>query len=162
MNADGSGARRLTREPSLDLSPTWSPDGKRIAFVSDRSGTPQIYVMNADGSSTRRLTFQGNYNQTPAWSPRGDLIAFTARDERKVFDVFVISVDNGRIDRITQDQGRTNEEPSWAPNGRMLTFRTDRAGPSALVVSDAKGERQTIVAQGGGELTGPAWGPLPQ
>ncbi len=161
MNADGSGARRLTREPSLDLSPTWSPDGRRIAFVSDRSGTPQIYVMNADGSSTRRLTFQGNYNQTPVWSPRGDLIAFTARDERKVFDVFVISPDTGRVDRITQDQGRTNEEPSWAPNGRMLTFRTDRAGPSALVVSDAKGERQTIVAQGGGDLSGPAWGPLP-
>jgi TolB protein len=162
MRADGSGAKRLTREPALDLSPTFSPDGKRIAFVSDRAGTPQIYVMNADGSGVRRLTYQGNYNQTPTWSPRGDVIAFTARDERKVFDVFVISTDTGRIDRITQDQGRTNEEPSWAPNGRLMSFKTDRGGGLfQLVVSDAKGERQTVVASGGGgELSAPAWGPI--
>jgi TolB protein len=161
MNADGTGAKRLTRDPSLDLSPSWSPDGKRLAFVSDRSGTPQIYVMNADGSSPRRLTFQGNYNQTPVWSPRGDLIAFTARDERKVFDVFVVSPESGRIERVTQDQGRTNEEPTWAPNGRLLAFKTDRGGgPFALVVSDGRGDRQTVVARGGGELSAPAWGPL--
>jgi TolB protein len=160
MNADGSGARRLTRDPSLDLSPAWSPDGRRIAFVSDRAGTPQLYVMSADGSNARRLTFQGNYNQTPQWSPRGDLVAFTARDERKVFDVFVISPESGRIERVTQDQGRTNEEPSWAPNGRLLVFKTDRNGAAQLVVADARGDRQTVVAGGVGELSAPAWGPL--
>jgi TolB protein len=160
MNADGSGARRLTTQPALDLSPAWSPDGKRIAFVSDRAGTPQLYVMGADGSGARRLTFQGNYNQTPQWSPRGDLIAFTARDERKVFDVFAISPDSGRIERVTQDQGRTNEEPSWAPTGRLMVFKTDRNGATQLVVSDARGERQTVVAGGVGDLTAPAWGPL--
>jgi TolB protein len=158
MGADGSGARRLTREPALDLSPAWSPDGKRLAFVSDRAGTPQLYVMNADGSGVRRLTFRGNYNQTPQWSPRGDLLAFTARDERKTFDVFAIALEAGRIDRITQDQGRTNEEPSWAPNGRLVVFRSDRNGPAQLVVADAKGERQTVIA-GGGDLSAPAWGP---
>jgi TolB protein len=160
MAADGSGARRLTKESALDLSPTWSPDGKRLAFVSDRAGTPQLYLMNADGSGVRRLTFQGNYNQTPQWSPRGDLVAFTARDERKVFDVFVVSTDTGRIDRLTQDQGRTNEEPTWAPNGRLLAFRTDRKGAAQLVVSDPKGDRQTPVAGGVGELSAPAWSPF--
>ena len=160
MNADGSGAKRLTRDPALDLSPAWSPDGKRIVFVSDRAGTPQLYLMNADGSEPRRLTFQGNYNQTPQWSPRGDLVAFTARDERKVFDVFVIAPDSGRIERITQDQGRTNEEPSWAANGRLLVFKTDRNGTAQLVVADPRGERQTVIAGGVGELSAPAWGPL--
>jgi TolB protein len=162
MNADGSGARRITNDPALDLSPSWSPDGRRIAFVSDRAGTPQIYLMNADGSGVRRLTFQGNYNQTPQWSPRGDLLAFTARDERKVFDLFVVAVDSGKIDRVTQDQGRTNEDPSWAPNGRLLAFRTDRAGAAQLVISDPKGDRQTAVAGGAGDLSAPAWGPYPE
>jgi TolB protein len=160
VNADGSSPRKLTREPALDLSPCWSPDGRRLAFVSDRAGTPQIYLVDAGGGAPRRLTFQGNYNQTPQWSPRGDLIAFTARDERKVFDVFVVAVDTGKISRITQDQGRTNEEPSWAPNGRLLVFRTDRSGAPALVVSDPRGERQTLVASGAGELTAPMWGPV--
>jgi TolB protein len=160
-NADGSGGRRLTTTGALDLSPTWSPDGRRIAFVSDRAGTPQLFVMNADGSEQRRLTFQGNYNQTPQWSPRGDLIAFTARDERKVFDVFVVSPESGKIQRITQDQGRTNEEPTWAPNGRLLAFTSDRGGVPQLVISDPRGDRQTP-ATTGAELATPAWGPLPR
>jgi len=160
MNADGSGARRLTRDPSIDVSPTWSPDGTKLAFTSDRAGTPQLYIMNADGSGVRRLTFQGNYNQTPQWSPRGDAIAFTARDERKVFDLFSVAPDTGVISRITQDQGRTNEEPSWAPNGRLVVFRTDRNGFGQLVVSDPRGNRQSVIlGSDGADLASPAWGP---
>jgi TolB protein len=159
-NADGSDVRRLTRDPATDSSPAWSPDGRRIAFVSSRSGNPHLFVMNADGSDQRRLTFQGNYNQTPRWSPRGDLIAFTARDERKVFDVFVVSPDSGKIARVTQDEGRTNEEPAWAPNGRLLVFSSDRNGRQQLVVSTVDGERQTIVTAEPGEIVMPAWGPL--
>jgi TolB protein len=161
-NSDGSGARRLTTDPGTDTSPSWSPDGRRIAFVSSRSGNPHIYLMNADGSDQRRLTFQGNYNQTPRWSPRGDLIAFTARDERKVFDVFTVSPETGKIDRVTQDQGRTNEEPTWAPNGRLLAFTSDRNGRPQLVVSSAAGDRQSIVTSEAAELATPAWGPLAQ
>jgi TolB protein len=160
-SADGGGARRLTTSGALDLSPSWSPDGRRIAFVSDRAGTPQLFAMNADGSEQRRLTFRGNYNQTPQWSPRGDLIAFTARDERKVFDVFVVSPETGNIQRLTQDQGKTNEEPTWAPNGRLLAFTSDRGGLPQLVISDPRGDRQTAVPSGG-ELATPAWGPFPR
>ena len=158
-DADGANARRLTKDPADDLSPTWSPDGKRIAFVSNRAGSPQLYVMNSDGSDARRLTFQGNYNQTPQWSPRGDLIAFTARDERKVFDIFVVAPDTGKIARVTQNQGATNEEPTWAPNGRLLAFTSDRKGPPQLVVSSPDGDRQTVVTGGAAALATPAWGP---
>jgi TolB protein len=160
MNADGSGARQLTRERCIDVTPTWSPDGRQLAFSSDRAGSSQVYVMTADGGSPRRLTYQGNYNQTPQWSPRGDQIAFTARDERLVFDVFTISPATGAVTRLTQDQGRTNEEPSWAPNGRLMVFRTDRLGAWQLVVSDPRGDRQTVIAGAkGAELAGAAWGP---
>jgi TolB protein len=158
-NADGSGAHRLTSDPAIDGSPTWSPDGKRICFVSTRSGNAHLYLMGADGSNQRRLTFQGNYNQTPRWSPRGDLIAFTARDERKVFDVFTVSPETGKIQRVTQDQGRTNEEPTWAPNGRLLAFATDRQGRPQLVVSSPTGDRQTVVTRDDAEITTPSWGP---
>jgi TolB protein len=117
--------------------------------------------MNADGGEQRRITFQGNYNQTPQWSPRGDQIAFTARDERKVFDVFTVSPETGKVGRVTQDQGLTNEEPSWAPNGRLLVFTSDRNGLPQLVVSTPTGERQKVVTSDAAELATPAWGPLP-
>ncbi len=158
--ADGSGARRLTHDPGTDTSPSWSPDGRRIAFVSTRAGNPHLFVMNADGSNQRRLTFKGTYNQTPRWSPRGDLIAFTGRDERRVFDVFVVAPDNGNdIRRVTQDQGFTNEEPTWSPNGRLLCFTSDRNGRPQLVISSADGNHQQVVTNDAGELQTPAWGP---
>ena len=55
MNANGSGQRNLTRNPAYDANPTWSPDGRKIAFVSNRDGSYQVHVMNADGSGQRRL-----------------------------------------------------------------------------------------------------------
>ncbi len=56
MDVDGKNQRRLTRNPASDAFPAWSPDGKRIAFLSDRSGPTEVYVMRADGTHVRRLT----------------------------------------------------------------------------------------------------------
>ncbi len=59
MNANGSGQRSLTRNPATDADPAWSPDGRKIAFVSNRGGTYEVYVMNPDGSGQQRLTQPG-------------------------------------------------------------------------------------------------------
>jgi TolB protein len=157
---DRSGAilKRLTSSWGIDTSPSWSPDGKQIAFVSSRAGTPQLYVMSADGGEPKRITFQGNYNQTPAFSPRGTHVAFTARDERNVFDIFVLDLRKNEIKRITQDQGM-NEEPTFSPNGRLLVFSTTRNGTRQLVVSNLDGTKQTVVTAGG-EKSSPSWGPF--
>jgi Tol biopolymer transport system component len=68
MNADGSGQRRLTRNQGVDADPTWSPDGRRIAFESKRDGSSEVDVMNADGSGRRGSTPNGG---DPTWSPDG-------------------------------------------------------------------------------------------
>ena len=126
--------RRLTRHKSIDISPTWSPDGKQIAFVSDREGSPQLWVMNADGSNKRRLTYQGKYNQSPDWSPKGDLIAYTSRDENFVFDIFTVDPkDPTQVRRLTQNQGN-NEEPLFSPDGRHIVFSSTRTGRSELYI----------------------------
>src|SRR5215218_2769387 len=69
MNADGSGQRRLTRAPRDDFVPAWSPDGRKIAFVSKRDGNAEIYVMNTDGSEQRKLTRSPTDDGLVAWSP---------------------------------------------------------------------------------------------
>ncbi len=68
--SDGRVEARLTSNPAIDSSPSFSPDGSQIAFVSNRQGSPQIFVMSANGGAAKRVTFQGKYNQTPRWSPR--------------------------------------------------------------------------------------------
>lgn len=158
LDRGGGLIKRLTSSWGIDTSPAWSPDGKQIAFVSSRAGNPQLYVMGADGGEPSRITFQGNYNQTPAWSPRGTHVAFTARDERNVFDIFVLDLRTKEIKRVTQDQGN-NEEPAFSPNGRMLVFSTTRGGSRQLVLSNLDGTKQTVVTTGS-EHSSPAWGPF--
>jgi TolB protein len=74
MNADGSGQRRLTHNTAGDYAPAWSPDGRMIAFVSQRDGHfyHDIYVMNADGSGQRNLTQTGAQEDGFTWAPARD------------------------------------------------------------------------------------------
>lgn len=120
-----------------NLSPSISADGLLLAFVSTRSGTPQIYVQSLAKKDLKqdnapvRVTFHGRYNQTPHFSPDAKLIAFTGRDEKKVFDIFVIERPDhnrpGRVSRITQNQG-WNQEPYFTPSGRYVIFVSKRDG----------------------------------
>jgi TolB protein len=159
LDRAGTIVRRLTDQWGIDTSPSWSPDGSQIAFVSSRGGHPDLYLMGADGSGTKRLTFKGEYNQTPAFSPRGTHIAFTARDERNMFDIFVLTVKTGEVKRVTQGQGN-NEEPSFSPNGRLLVFTTTRNKGRQLVISNLDGTKQTVLQASVGEHTSPSWGPF--
>lgn len=152
----GDVVKRLTDHWAIDTSPSWSPDCSKIAFVSSRSGGPQIYVMNADGSDQRRLTFQGTYNTSPDWSPKGDKIAFTARDERARFDIFVVDLE-GAIERLTQDQGN-NQDPSWSPDGRYIMFSSDRGGKGDRIwMMTDDGEIQRLITTSGSGYTSPVW-----
>jgi len=156
--ADGKIIARLTNSPSIDSSASPSPGGDQIAFVSDRQGTPQIYLMSSSGGAARRLTFQGNYNQTPRFCPQKDtpLIAFTGRDERLVFDIFLYDMRSGKIDRVTQSQG-SNFDPSWSPDGRLLVYASSRGG---LFVRNLQTKKEFQIYKGGAKNT--SWGPAPE
>ncbi len=146
---------QLTDRWTIDVSPTWSPDCSRIAFVSSRSGGAHIFVMNADGSEQQRLTFQGSYNTTPDWSPRGDRIVFSGRDEYHQFDLFTVDME-GNIERLTQDQGN-NFDPSYSPDGRYVVFASDRDGGQRIWLSTHDGQVQRPLIDEGSGFEEPAW-----
>ena len=91
MKADGSKPTRLTNNPAMDCWPVWSPDGKRIAFTSNRDGNYEIYVMNADGSGQRNLTSNRAQDNYATWSPDGKRIAFIS-NRGGGYDVYVMEV----------------------------------------------------------------------
>jgi TolB protein len=154
----GGSLRRLTRNGTIDVSPTWSPDGSQIAFVSDRAGAPQVYLMNADGSNQRRLTFQGSYNTAPAWSPDGRWIAYETQVGGQ-FDIWLIDP-SGQTNVPLVTHGRTDEHPTWSPDSRKIAFQSTRRGRADIYVTDVSGvAAEPRRVSEGGENTNPAWGP---
>ena len=145
VNADGSGERRLTRNPALDQGSTWSPDGEKIAFnrvAFSRGGGPhgQIYIMNADGSGPRRLTQIPAHNSVLAWLPDGT-IAFVSFHGPGDFDVYVINADGSGLRNLTREWG-IDGIPAWSPGGRKIAFTSKRDGDWDVYILNADGSGQ--------------------
>src|SRR5688572_25143081 len=107
-----------------DGSPAWSPDGKRIAFYSERDGNAEIYAMNADGTDLNRLTRTRADEGYPAWSPDGRTISFDS-DRDGNFDVFAMNPDGSNVRPLTRHRAR-DVSATWSPDGTAIVFMSDR------------------------------------
>lgn len=145
--------KNLTNSSWDEVSPSWSPDGSMIAFVSNKSGRPQIHVMNSDGSGERRLTMAGAYNTSPDFGPNG-LIVFAGMDGF-VSDIFTVDL-SGNLARLTQDQG-SNKDPTWSPDGRYIAFLSNREGGWRVFIMTDDGRYQFPISEPGAYAT-PDWG----
>jgi Tol biopolymer transport system component len=100
MNSDGSGQTNLTNNPAIDSSPSWSPDGTRIVFETNRDGDFEVYVMGTDGSEQTNLTKNpAAYDIAPSWSPDGSQIIFRSdRDgDRFEYKYYAMSADGSHV-----------------------------------------------------------------
>ncbi len=153
---NGSGRRNLTRHPAIDASPTWSPTGQQIAFISDRTGTPQLWMMDADGTNLRRLVSEGGHCDSPSWSPDGRFILYTWQAPKQwTHDIYIVEVATLRIFQLTSGAG-SNENPSWSPDGRHVVFQSTRSGSRQIFIMNADGKNlKQLTAYG---INGsPAW-----
>jgi Tol biopolymer transport system component len=167
-NANGSRKRYLTDNLHQDFSPAWSPDGTKIAFVSDRDGDYDIYVMNADGTGPRtQLTDDPADDDSPEWSPGSKRIAFTsARVEGSSGDVYRMRADGSHQTRLTKNPAG-DADPTWSPDGTKIaftSFRNPDLGDKpriSIYVMDAARESETNVPQWLAKGYDPDWQPLP-
>jgi len=140
MNADGTGEHRITSNPSRDWFPSWSPDGTKIAFQSDRDGAADVYVMNLDGGGQLNLTNNPAADGWPMWSPDGTKIAFQSYRDGNA-EIYVMNADGSGQKRLTTNSA-ADSGPSWSPDGTKIVFESDRDGNLEIYVINADGSEE--------------------
>ncbi|RKU07382.1 hypothetical protein C6502_19125 [Candidatus Poribacteria bacterium] len=179
MDADGGNPRRLTNNPARDYAPSWSPDGKRIVFCSDRDGhvpegrvfhTSEIYVMDADGGNQQNLTNHPSNDRNPSWSPDGQRIVFQSyrdNDRNHNIEIYVMDADGSNLQRLTNNLA-ADEDPAWSPDGERIVFTSAREGhfidldeniTDEIYVMDADGGNQRRLTENRNNDWDPVWSP---
>lgn len=157
----GGPPRRVTVSRGMDaMSPSYSPDGRRIVYVSNRPGHPELYVADADGTNSELLTnfnFGDQSQRTdPSWSPNGRLIAFQAEKDGRA-QIHTVDPRDRRIRQYTSEE--RNEDPTWAPDSKHLVFTSNRTGSWQLWVLDIESNRVRQLTRAAGGAKAGAWSP---
>jgi TolB protein len=145
----------------ISSSPSFSPDGRRIAFMTDRLGHNEVYIIDADGTNPVWITQiagdlnESSYRGEPDWSPDGVTVAFQSRVAGS-FQIMAVNLRDNVATRLTDEA--ENQSPSWAPDGRHIVFTSNRSGSDQLWIKDVRsGVTRQLTYQSGAKYG--AWSP---
>jgi TolB protein len=136
-DADGHAPQTIVRSEEPLMSPAWSPDGKRLAYVSFEQGKPGIYVQEVLTGRREQVASYPGINGAPAWSPDGRKLALTLSKDGNP-DIFVLDLASRRLTAVTRHYG-IDTEAAWSPDGRYLVFTSDRGGAPQIYRSSVAG-----------------------
>jgi dipeptidyl aminopeptidase/acylaminoacyl peptidase len=145
-------ARKVIASTQEESYPQFSPDGKRIAFGSNRSGITQIYIADRDGSNLLPVTsFSAGFTNAPRWAPDGKHIAFASLQSSNR-DIYIVSSDGSSLRQLTRTPSNEGR-PSWSRDGHWIYFYSDRTGQEVVWKIPAEGGEMVQVTQGRGHET---------
>lgn len=147
-------ALAATFRPAQDGAPSWSPDGTRLAFPSDRDGNWEIYILQTDGSTGARLTHNDDRDVSPTWSPDGKHLAFQSDREGKWNLYTMNAADGTEVTRLAD-----GEEPAWSPDGTRLALVARTDGNAEIYVMNADGTGLSRLTENGADDVHPSWSP---
>jgi len=144
--AEFGNTRNLTQSPGADEDhPSWSPDGKTIAYTTDAGGEQQLALRPAEGGPEKVIThFANGYFYTPRWSPAGDQLAFSDNEHR----LWTVAADGGEPREVARDPYNEMHDYSWSPDGKWLAYSITAANQqSGIWLYDVEGRKATRVSE---------------
>lgn len=136
-DADGFNAQILLESDEPLLSPSWSPDGRRIAYVSFEGRNSAIYIQDVFSGQRQRVADYAGINSAPSFSPDGSRLAMTLSKDGNT-EIYIKNLLNGTLQRLTRHRG-IDTEPDWSPDGNCIAFTSDRSGGPQIYEVDVRG-----------------------
>jgi TolB protein len=162
IREDGTGLRRVTRQGTHNEFPSWSPDGRQLAFARSDGLSGGIWTLDVTTSKVRRLTQGAALDAQPAWSPDGRTIAFVRQVHGEGSAIETISADGRHLSRLTSIPGNY-QHPTWSPDGRQIAFaysRNPHADHYGISIIEANGVgRRELARDRAHDYLDPAWSP---
>lgn len=156
-DSDGYAPSTILRSAEPLMSPSWSPDGKRLAYVSFENKVPEIFIQEINTGQRRSVSrFQG-INGAPAWSPDGKRLALTLSRQGNP-DIYVLDIASGQARQVTRSFA-IDTEPAWTPDGKAIAFTSDRGGKPQVYQIPAGGGRPERLTYEGEYNARPAFSP---
>jgi len=146
-DSDGHNPHIILNSDQPIMSPSWSPDGKQLAYVSFESGKSAIYIQHIFSGKKRTVSARKGINGAPTWSRNGSQIAMSLSVDGNS-EIYLLSVHSGKLKRLTNDPA-IDTEPAWSGDGRSIVFTSDRGGAAQLYkISASGGEAKRITFVG--------------
>lgn len=158
MGFDGEDLRQLTRNGTINLSPSWSPDARHLLFTSFQSGRPKLYEIDVASGRQKVLLEGPGLTNGGRFSPNGELVA-ASREQSKGNSEIVLLDRDGEVVRTLAAHDGIDVSPSWSPDASRVAFCSARGGSPQIYVVDASSGQPRRVSYGGGYNTSPAWSP---
>ena len=156
-DSDGANPTTVVRSTKPLLSPAWSPDGSKLAYVSFESGNSAIYVLNLTTGAREAVTNFRGINGAPSFSPDGRRLAMSLSKNGNP-DIYVMDLASRQVQVLTDSN--KDESPSFAPNSRMILIATEVGGRGVLSAVSSDGRIKQRLSVAAGDVREPAWGPF--